>query len=734
MSKFFKKALPIVGSIAGAATGIPGGAAIGGALGGALAGGGSSGSNPSVTTKSKTGPVFPAYIPPQLQNIVTRARALMDKPYEAYTGQRVAGLAPDELAAIQSIRDLQGRSTAGLEEATGLTRDIIARSLAGPTPASIAAFMNPYQQQVMDLSRARQFEAFDRAKNQLLQQQAATGAFGGSRSGLALAQLSRDFQNQLAEQEARQLYQGYGDALGRSIAGTQYAGSQAGNLANFALQGQNSALQAIAALQGAGGLQRGLTQQGLDVAYQDFLTKQEYPYKQLGFGASLINPIAGIVSGQGATNTQITREGSPGLAGQILGGVAAAQGLGIDVGKIGQSIYDFGKQVFSPTGIANPITYSRTSSDLDSLFSSNAGLFGLGRKEGGLVHSFEHGGPIPGLAQGGYVEEYVDGGLVSNGLDYLSNLVRGSLQDYRGIRSEPFVPRMPGETGIERFGRYGDNINNLLRKVMASPMAPIEWGYRGTGAVADFFRNPSAFSPEEAITPGIEATANTPAKLEALRQAQNQLVQQAMAKSQTKPSAVTPAQQKAQAVVDALTKKTGTQQKETTKVTTSPVTKAEEGPKINMPLLQFGASLLSSNRRLGPAIGDALKVYGKGIQDREAGVQAAAQQALDNELARRKVAAYEQQVRQSGPTPWAEELARARIKALSTRASNNDQLATTAARLLIAGKQTDINYTPEQALDEASKIHGQGVPQNEDADLFSGLSNEELYAARQGLE
>ena len=106
------------------------------------------------------------------------------------------------------------------------------------------------------------------------------------------ADMARRLQAQQLGEQSRQFGAGLG--LQGLQTGLQAAG-QLGALGQQQFGQQQGAIQTQAAL---GGQEQALRQQGLDVAYQDFLNQQNYPYKQLGFMSDLIR---GLPLGQQST-------------------------------------------------------------------------------------------------------------------------------------------------------------------------------------------------------------------------------------------------------------------------------------------------------------------------------------------------------------------------------------------------------------------------------------------------
>jgi len=377
---------------------------------------------------------FPKWIDPQMQAyykaMLPKIAGLMDTPYEQYTGARTADFNPDEVNSFDMVRNLSGQAGQGINTAMGISAEVANRGLNGFSQDTINQYMNPYMQNVMDISRQRQLDQFSLDRNRLAQQQGQIGSFGGSRAAISQGRLQDTFGRQLAEQEANQLYQGYNDSMNRAFQGTQMAGQAGMDLANQSTMYQNAGLRDAAALSMQGAQQRGMTQQGLDLAYQDWAGKKAYPYQQLEWGANMMNPIAQTLRGQTTTTTQSGGSGIlgaalgigsmmmgvPGIGSSIMGGLgSAATGLGMS--SLGSNLSAIG------TGMGTGMNFSQAmgvNNGLNAAFRSYPGIF----REGGMVPGFRQGGMVTngyaGYARGGTVltpntvgahDPYMDSGL-----------------------------------------------------------------------------------------------------------------------------------------------------------------------------------------------------------------------------------------------------------------------------------------------------------------------------------
>ena len=232
------------------------------------------------------------------QDYLARAQEAADIPFQGYTGDRIAGLSPEEMQMGAGIQGLYGSAFGGFDP----TRQL--QQLAGQqTPqmgdvqslldVDIGAYQSPYQQQVIDLTEQ------DFARRRDLQQQQAqdvamrSGAFGGSRGTIYEQEALRPLQEQEARTVAGLRQSGFEQAQRAAesdIARQQQMAMLAPELELRSRQQQAGLLggllggqtQALGLLGGYGGLARGLEQQGRDFDFSEFMREQQYPAYQLG--------------------------------------------------------------------------------------------------------------------------------------------------------------------------------------------------------------------------------------------------------------------------------------------------------------------------------------------------------------------------------------------------------------------------------------------------------------------
>ena len=376
-----------------------------------------SGGSPQ-TTVSQNGP--PQVFLDAYGRVVNRAEQVAATPYEAYPGQTVAGFSPDQTAAMGVVRGAQGISApyinqaadyidqstgpllngvpqlsqnllqgqvasslqnlqqatgSGITDAAGAGSRGIMDAAGSFTPQSIAPWMSPYTESVVDATRRQFGRSNEQQRQGVVGNAISRGAWGGDRSAVAEAILAgeqqmsqapvlaglmdRGYQSGLgAAQNAAQLrtqgatsagnlgFQGAAnDAQQRQAAAAQLLGlftgqqglgfnanqaqaqlaQQAGyGMAGLGREAQSSTLTGAQALAGMGALQQEQAQRQLNVPYQQFMAAQQYPFQTTGW---LSNIASGLGGASGGTKTE-TAPG-PSTLSQLGGlGMAALSAVG----------------------------------------------------------------------------------------------------------------------------------------------------------------------------------------------------------------------------------------------------------------------------------------------------------------------------------------------------------------------------------------------------------------------
>jgi len=274
--------------------------------------------------------------------------------------------------AAQQAAQQQGFGTA--EATLGRGIGALEGAARGFTPSDVQAFMNPYQQQVIDESLRQINRQGDIARQNLQAQAVRAGAFGGSREGIQRAELERGLSEQRnaaivgglsqgfqsAAQQAQQAFEQQQQRQLAQAQGFQGAAGQAGSLASQqAGLGQQAAQQLAQAgqLGVQGGAQLGsleaqragqalaTSQFGANVGQQ--LTAQEIQQANLGQqAAGLTGSLAGQQSALAGQYGNIAAQQAGILGQQAQLGQAQAAGIG----NLAQQQFGIGSQMASGIG------------------------------------------------------------------------------------------------------------------------------------------------------------------------------------------------------------------------------------------------------------------------------------------------------------------------------------------------------------------------------------------------
>ena len=256
--------------------------------------------------------------------------------------QNLAGLAPKVAAqdALQGQAQRLAQSGVGSfqpflqqaqQQAGAAGSTLGGVSLGAPTAAQTQSFMSPYQSQVMEASLA-EFDRNKAVQEQGLRDQAvASGAFGGGREGVAMAEYDKSSDMNRAQLQAGLLNQGFNQAMGarqQDIANRFGLGQAQQGLGGFQA-GLGSQLQGmqgtdISRLGSLGALNQAQTQAGLEATRQANQMAAYQPQEQIQNYANIVTGIMGGMAGSGSQQTQVP---NPSPLQTALG--AAATGAGI---------------------------------------------------------------------------------------------------------------------------------------------------------------------------------------------------------------------------------------------------------------------------------------------------------------------------------------------------------------------------------------------------------------------
>jgi hypothetical protein len=308
------------------------------------------------------------------------------KPFQPYTGNRIAGFTPEQLAAQNETRDMDtpegfaqgsagltaaqqaslGATSTGLGQALGYQAGPMERMGMSDTPLfnqGIAQYyMSPFQSNVTDIAvRQAQAEA-DRQRAQSAMGAINRGTFGGARDTLAQslarsntmqnvsdlrykgqqdaftqaqqqferdrgASMSAEGKTLDAELNRRQLEEQarqYEAGMGKDLFSTGLAGltDTSKGLGAMAATEQGTDLDRLRAQTAAGAETQALNQKAIDMDYQQAMEARDWNQKQLEFYSNILRGNAGALG-----STQVNYTPAPSATSQIAGLGLAGLGL-----------------------------------------------------------------------------------------------------------------------------------------------------------------------------------------------------------------------------------------------------------------------------------------------------------------------------------------------------------------------------------------------------------------------
>lgn len=244
-----------------------------------------------------------AWAGPYVTNMLGKAQAIADQPYQTYQGPMTAGESGLQSKVFQGLGNLtfpgqlgQSFSAQGAYQLPTMTPGGVTGQQAGP--GGIASqYMNPYLSAVL----TPQLEELQRQSLKTQMGNAAklsqAGAYGGSRQAIMDAETQRN----LLQEQNRAIGQGYSNAYDRAMGQFNVEQGQAKTLADMISQ--------------AGQQQRGIEQEGITADLNEFLAQRDYPMKQTQYLQSMLQglPISTV------TNTPAQMSGIGQLSSTIGG-------------------------------------------------------------------------------------------------------------------------------------------------------------------------------------------------------------------------------------------------------------------------------------------------------------------------------------------------------------------------------------------------------------------------------
>jgi hypothetical protein len=296
----------------------------------------------TVVQSSKLPTELAPFVTDVLGEAQTMYQANVERGYDPYTGETIAGFTPMEEQSMEGLEGLAGTSKPYLDEALSTYRQG-GEQFTGDTAQQ---YMSPYQQAVTDIELREAQRNFEGKTMPALEAQAINmgGMSGlGSRAGIEMAEAQRSQNQLLSDIQARGSAAAYQDA--RKGFEQQKAREQqmAGNIGRTGNAILSSGLQEQGILQSVGEQQRGLGQAVLDESYGKFLEEKNFPKQTLADYSNTIYGSAPSFKNSSTNETKSTFQGAPSMGHQLLGlGMAGLNSFNSGtLGKIGKGIGNF---------------------------------------------------------------------------------------------------------------------------------------------------------------------------------------------------------------------------------------------------------------------------------------------------------------------------------------------------------------------------------------------------------
>lgn len=275
-------------------------------------------SNPNFTgIESSLSP----YAGPYVSEMLGKGMALSNLPYQEYGGPLTAGASNLQSQAFSGLANLglPQASTAGSFTGAGYTPPTAQQAVDGQmgayTPATdnvLQQYMTPYLQGALQ----PQYDAANRqaqiAAQNLQSQYGKAGAYGGSRQGVAEAELQRGLLDRMAGITG----QGYQNAF--TQAQNQFNAEQ-NRAMQAARQAQTYGLETLGAQRLGGAEQRAIEGQGIAADIAQFTEERDYPYKQVQYQQSLLQGLP--------ISTQDYQYAEPSTLSNVMSGAGGILGL-----------------------------------------------------------------------------------------------------------------------------------------------------------------------------------------------------------------------------------------------------------------------------------------------------------------------------------------------------------------------------------------------------------------------
>lgn len=254
---------------------------------------------PAVTSETNAGSSLPLWYSSYLSTLANQAANVASQPYQTYTGARIMPQDPQEQQGYNFMGANATNWQSPLQQATSAAGSVA----GGFNQGQFQNYMSPYIGGVVnEIARLGNQNFSENLLPQLQDQFIANGGFGSDRNRDMASRLTRDVQANISGQQGMALQGAFSNAMQNYLGGTQQQNLAASNLGGLAQMDQALTTGTAGALSASGATNRGFGQANADLAYQDFQNQLNYPRQNVSFLSNVLHG-TNVPTSQDVTNT-----------------------------------------------------------------------------------------------------------------------------------------------------------------------------------------------------------------------------------------------------------------------------------------------------------------------------------------------------------------------------------------------------------------------------------------------
>lgn len=253
----------------------------------------------------------PAYVEDAKISALDKAKAISEREYTPYTGQRVASLSKNERTASNLAKSGNAKGLGYLDQAGSKLGE-----MQEFDSSTVEKYMNPYMEAVLQPQIREANSQYEKERSRLANSKA--GAWGGDRGAFAESELERSYANNVSDLTGRTYANAFESARAsffqdedRKMKAAQAYQSLGGDVSRMNRE-------QIQDLMATGGTERLLEQADLDFDYKQFIENRDWDVTNLD---PLLNAIAA------SKGSQMKGGGQASPWGEALGAAATVAGM-----------------------------------------------------------------------------------------------------------------------------------------------------------------------------------------------------------------------------------------------------------------------------------------------------------------------------------------------------------------------------------------------------------------------